>query len=227
MKLSHDAAQALAAEYVLGTLRGPARARFAALASRDPVVAEAMRRWEGAFAPLAQDVAPVEPPQRVWRAIAARIAPSSRSPRASFWKPFGMVMTGVASVMVAFSLWLSLTPAPEPMFEAMLMSPDHTPRMVVAMYRPDELRVKMMHPWKGMPGKSLELWAIPKEGGPRSMGVVSNEAPETMMHVAENDPRIAGAKAFAVSMEPMGGSPTGQPTGPVLCSGAITAVRRT
>ncbi|HXF78179.1 MAG TPA: anti-sigma factor [Usitatibacter sp.] len=226
MKLSRDAAEALAAEYVLGTLRGPARARFASLASRDAAVAGAMRRWEAAFAPLAQRVAPIDPPERVWRAIESRIAPAA-SRRASFWKPFGVVMGGVASVMLAFFLWLSLAPAPEPMFEAMLMSPDHTPRMVVAMFKPDGLRVKMMHPWKNMPGKSLELWAIPKEGSPRSLGMVSNEAPETMVHVAENDPRLADAKAFAVSLEPMGGSPTGQPTGPVLCSGAITAVRRT
>jgi len=226
VKLSREAAEALAAEYVLGTLRGRARARFASLAARDAGVAEAMRRWEAAFAPLARELPPVEPPERVWRTIQSRIAPA-RAPRAAFWKPFALTLGGMASVMVAFFLWLSLAPAPEPMFEAMLMSPDHKPRMVVAMYRPDELRVKMMHPWKDMPGKTLELWAIPKDGSPRSMGMVSNEAPETMMHVAENDPRLADAKAFAVSLEPMGGSPTGQPTGPVLCQGAIAAVRRT
>jgi len=226
MRLSRDAAEALAAEYVLGTLRGPARARFASLAARDARVAEAMRRWEGAFAPLASNVPPVEPPERVWRAIEARIAPA-RAARASFWKPFSVVIGGVASVMVAFFLWLSLAPAPEPMFEAMLMAPDHTPRMVVAKYKPDELRVKVMRPWKSMPDKSLELWVIPASGNPRSMGTVSNDAPETMMHVAENDARLQDAKAFAVSMEPMGGSPTGQPTGPVLCQGLIAAVRRT
>src|SRR5689334_14027440 len=44
VRLSRDAAEALAAEYVLGTLRGPARARFASLAARDARVAEAMRR---------------------------------------------------------------------------------------------------------------------------------------------------------------------------------------
>lgn len=226
MRLSREAAQALAAEYVLGTLRGPARARFAAMASRDSRVADAMRRWEVAFAPLADRVPPVEPPERVWQAIESRIAPAA-APRAPFWKPFSVMMGGVASVMLAFFLWVALAPAPEPMFEAMLMSPDHTPRMVVAMYKPDELRVKMMKPWKDMPDKSLELWVIPASGSPRSLGMVSNDAPETMMHVAENDARLQDAKAFAVSMEPMGGSPTGQPTGPVLCQGLIAAVRRT
>jgi anti-sigma-K factor RskA len=68
---------------------------------------------------------------------------------------------------------------------------------------------------------------MPREGKPRSLGMVSNEAPETVIHIAENDPRVEGANALAVSLEPMGGSPTGEPTGPVLCSGAIAAVRRT
>ena len=39
------------------------------------------------------------------------------------------------------------------------------------------------------------------------------------------DVRVSGAVAFAVSLEPMSGSPTGQPTGPVLCSGSIAPVR--
>lgn len=32
---------------------------------------------------------------------------------------------------------------------------------------------------------------------------------------------LSGIPALAVSLEPPGGSPTGQPTGPVLYSGAI------
>jgi len=45
------------------------------------------------------------------------------------------------------------------------------------------------------------------------------------MRMAHEDPRVSNAVAFAVSMEPMAGSPTGQPTGPVLCSGSIAPVR--
>ncbi|HST01004.1 MAG TPA: anti-sigma factor [Usitatibacter sp.] len=226
MRLSHNAAQALAAEYVLGTLRGAARARFAALAARDARVAEAMRRWEAAFAPLAEDVPPVEPPERVWRAIEARIAPA-KAARAPFWKPFSVIMGGVATVLVAFFLWTSLAPPAQPDFVAVLTAQDKTPRMMVTMYRHEELRVKVMKPWKDMPDKGLELWAMAKDGKPRSLGMVSNDNPETVMHFAQNDERFQDVSAFAVSMEPMAGSPTGQPTGPVLCSGAIAAVQQT
>jgi anti-sigma-K factor RskA len=226
MRLSREAADALAAEYVLGTLRGPARRRFERIASRDPVAAEAMRRWELAFAPLAERVPAVEPSENVWRNIEARIAPRPTLSTAPFWRPFALVAGGMASVLVAFFLWVSVAPPSEPMFVSVLVASDNTPRMMVSMYRPNELRVKMMKPWKDMPGKSLELWAVPDGGKPRSLGMVSNEMPETMIHVAENDPRVMGAKMLAISMEPMGGSPTGEPTGPVLCSGAIAMVKR-
>lgn len=226
MRLSRDAAEALAAEYVLGTLRGRARTRFARIASRDPVAAEAMRRWELAFADLAQRVPGVEPPESVWRNIEARIAPARTFATAPFWRPFALITGGVASVLIAFFLWVSIAPPAQPVFQAMLYDTEKTPRMMVSMYEPDELRVKLMKPWKDMPGKGLELWVIPLQGQPRSLGMVAKDAPETMMHIAGSDPRVQGAKMLAISMEPMGGSPTGLPTGPVLCSGPIAMLKR-
>ncbi len=87
------------------------------------------------------------------------------------------------------------------------------------------LMVRMVKPWKAKDGMGLELWVMPKDGKPRSLGMVKNEMRETVIHVASSDPRVQDAMAFAVSMEPMAGSPTGQPTGPVLCSGVIASVR--
>ncbi len=37
------------------------------------------------------------------------------------------------------------------------------------------------------------------------------------------DPALLGDTVFAVSLEPEGGSPTGQPTGPVLYTGKLVA----
>jgi len=198
MRLSREACESLAAEYALGTLRGRARARFQAK--------------------------PIEPPARVWRAIESRIAlPRAAAP--SYWRSFAMVSGGVASVLLAFLLWTFAAPNPEPDFVAVLMAPDSAPRMVISMHEPDMLKVKMVKPWSAKEGMGLELWAMPRDGKPRSLGMVKNSMDETIIHVAHADPRVQGAMAFAVSLEPMSGSPTGQPTGPVLCSGAIASVR--
>jgi anti-sigma-K factor RskA len=107
-----------------------------------------------------------------------------------------------------------------------LTAQDSGPRMVVSMHEPDELRVKIVKPWSGVEGKSLELWVLPTEGAPRSLGLVPNVGAETLIRIRAGDARMQGATGLAVSLEPAGGSPTRAPTGPVLCSGAIAPVRR-
>jgi anti-sigma-K factor RskA len=75
-----------------------------------------------------------------------------------------------------------------------------------------------------MPADSVhsnELWVIPSDGKPRSLGTMPNGK---QMHM-----RLANALAqlltqgatIAISVEPRGGSPTGAPTGPVVASGAL------
>lgn len=70
-------------------------------------------------------------------------------------------------------------------------------------------------------GSALELWVIPSNGIPRSLGLVTARGPAEL----QIDPGLAkalrpGAK-LAVSREPVGGSPTGQPTGPIVLQGEI------
>jgi anti-sigma-K factor RskA len=66
-------------------------------------------------------------------------------------------------------------------------------------------------------GKSLELWYIGEGKAPKSMGLI-DKGPLRM-------PLPAGATVdkatFAVTVEPQGGSPTGDPTGPIVYSGQL------
>lgn len=228
--LSSDLAHALAAEYVVGTLRGAARRRFEAIARADARVAGIVRRWEAGLVPLIDRLPGVDPPARVWRAIEARIGgrePGARGVWSSvgFWRGFGLLAGGVASVLLAAFLHLAGGPRGEPVFVAVLTAPDAAPRVVVSMHSPDLLRVRMVQPFPETPGKGLELWVLPKEGAPRSLGMIANRPGDTLIHMPATDARVRGANALAVSLEPAGGSPTRQPTGPVLCSGVIAPVR--
>ena len=65
--------------------------------------------------------------------------------------------------------------------------------------------------------KALELWAVPTQGAPRSLGLVSPERGATVLRAG----LLQGTAAFAVSLEPAGGSPTGAPTGPILSVGKV------
>ena len=67
--------------------------------------------------------------------------------------------------------------------------------------------------------KDLELWALPKgETKPHSLGVFP---PSGRQLTAE----LAPDTQLLVSLEPKGGSPTGQPTGPVLYGGWLTTIQ--
>jgi anti-sigma-K factor RskA len=252
-RLAPETAHALAGEYVLGTLRGGARRRFEAFMQADPKVAAIVREWEAQVTPLADRIAPVEPPERVWRAIESRIGPApatwvatndslslGRGPgrgstsssfwdSLAFWRTLGAMTAGAAMVLLSFFLYLSTGPRGEPVFVAVLQEavPNGAVRTVISMHSPDLLRVRMVKPWSDTAGKSLQLWVMPSEGAPRSLGVVPNVPGDTMIEITATDPRVRGAAALALSLEPQGGSPTGTPTGPMVARGVIAPVKRT
>jgi len=230
VRLSADAAQQLAAAFALGTLRGPARRRFERMAREDAALRSLIDGWQYQLAALAADIPGVQPPARVWREIESRISPRPSQPTphtSSLWRPFAMLSAGLATVLLAFFIWTASPQRTEPLFVAVLTAQDSGPRMVVSMDDPELLRVKIVKPWSGVEGKSLELWVLPTEGAPRSLGLVANANAETLIRLRAGDARLQGATGLAVSLEPAGGSPTKTPTGPVLCSGAIAPVRRT
>ena len=69
-----ELAERLAAEYVAGTLRGPARRRLEALLPGHPVLRQAVQDWQDRLLPLTAALDEVAPPERVWRRIEARLA---------------------------------------------------------------------------------------------------------------------------------------------------------
>ena len=92
--------------------------------------------------------------------------------------------------------------------------------LVSAGRRSEQLSVKTLDPAIRVPDKSLQLWAVPASGAPRSLGLVGTEEKATLRLAAAADQSLADVPLLAVSLEPPGGSPTGAPTGPVLFTGA-------
>ena len=229
----------LAAEYALGTLRGAARARFQRWLREDTALALALARWEARLAPMAVAVTPVAPPKRVWDAIAKRlVAAPARGlwENVVFWRNFGLAASGAAAALFAVVV---LTSPPQPVsgpapvvlrvpsgeipasYLAVLSDPKtQKPALLVSAGRKsDQLWVKTLDPSIHVGDKSLELWALPKSGAPKSLGLVSAGEKAMLKLVAAADQSLADVPALAVSLEPKGGSPTGAPTGPVLFSG--------
>src|SRR5512134_3083053 len=76
----------LAAEYVLGTLRGRARLRFQAWLREDAALRRTVAEWESRLAPMAVGIAEVRPPGRVWTAIQSRLGGGAPAAKPGLWE---------------------------------------------------------------------------------------------------------------------------------------------
>jgi anti-sigma-K factor RskA len=219
----------LAAEYALGTLRGRARDRLRRWLRDDGALERAVAEWEARLSPLAQAVRPVRAPARVWSEIEARLGSARATAlwwdRVAFWRPLGILASGAMAALLAVVALLPAGKAPpvEPMpaaYIAVLSDPKtQRPVLVATAARQDaRLSVRALDPAILVSGRSLELWAVPKQGAPKSLGLL--EAEHAMLKLTGTADRALGdIPLLAVSLEPRGGSPTGAPTGPVLYSG--------
>ena len=103
--------EALAAEYVLGTLHGGARRRFAAWLKNDAALRIQVNQWETRLTPMAAAINDVTPPERLWSMVSASISLKSASTNASgpslweslaFWRGLGLTASGIAAALAVF-----------------------------------------------------------------------------------------------------------------------------
>ncbi|MDH0864377.1 anti-sigma factor [Mitsuaria sp. GD03876] len=232
-----ERAERLAADYALGTLRGGARRRFERLMPAHPALALAAARWHARLQLLAGQVEAVEPPERVWAGIQARLfgsaneAPAATDGGAERMKRRGaqlLLWRGISAGAIAASLVLAAMlsrPLPEapPVVVVLRSTPEGLqlmPTGFVASVSADgrALVLKPLAPVTVDGAHALELWAVPKVGAPRSLGLIrAGEAPTTVNRAD----LLLDTSAFAVSLEPAGGSPTGKPTGPIVSAGGV------
>jgi anti-sigma-K factor RskA len=220
----------LAAEYVLGTLRGGARRRFEALLPAHPGLRKAVWRWQDRLVPLTASVPPVTPSSAVWKGIEQRLFGDAATAEVSasvqqritrWWERLGLWQglagaTSLATLALAVALTL---PGPVQPPVVVVMGTEQGPASFVASVGADG-RSLVLKPLAGVTvtaAQALELWAVPPKGAPRSLGLVSNKGATTVLR----EHLLQGTAAFAVSVEPTGGSPTGAPTGPVVSVGHL------
>ena len=227
-----DEVDLLAAEYVVGLLGGEAHASARRLSVEHAGFAAAVARWEERLAPLALWIGEVPAPPAVWRRIAAqipmatassprRVRPASRLwDNAGVWRGIAAAATALAAACVVLVVAVP-RPQPvavEPVAVARIQGETGPAAFVIAFDRPHH---KLVVTPTGAPlaaDRAPELWVIPTGGSPASLGLVRADSPSTLT-APEDLPLDA---VLAVSLEPPGGSPTGQPTGPVIGQGRLS-----
>ena len=120
----------------------------------------------------------------------------------------------------ASQLAAELRAAPRVEYVAVLLDEKAQASMLVTFdAQSQRLVLKRVGAYREASDKSLQLWALPPSGGPRSLGVLGGES---VIRLTAQDVSVRGVPALAISLEPKGGVPSERgPTGPVLFKGAV------
>jgi len=205
----------LAAEYVIGTLRGAARRAFARRRARDPFVDRRVTAWEERFALLTLRLRPVAPSGAVWTGIEGRIG----APVRSSWRALAAAAALVAVLGLGWLVWTETRP---PQAFAVFAAAQGTELWRVDVdARGDRLEVDALVAVDVPSARSRELWALPEGEAPVSLGLMPAAGSVDLALDDRQRAALAAAKNIAVSDEPAGGSPTGAPTGDVLYIAAL------
>lgn len=222
--------EALAGEYVLGTLpadeRRAAEARYAA----DPGFRRAVSEWEIRLQPLADAAgeAPVAAAlrERVLAGIAAAPAiPAGHGNVVALrravrrWQITSALVGAAAAVLAAVVVVGELRPAPQTEFVAVLTAGGDSPAFV-ATVDTAEGTISVRRVADAAPAdKSYELWSIAPNEAPKSLGVVEQVSLTQPLPVSPSGDSLT----LAITLEPKGGSPTGAPSGAPIFSGQLVA----
>ncbi len=225
-KQKRDDDIALAGEFVLGGLTAKDRLAVQKRQLRDPEFAAAIADWENRFAPLADDVRSQTPPARVWAKIEQAAFADAATPglwnAVSLWR---WLSAGFAAAAAASLVALAVLspPAPAPLV-ASLQATGAAPAFLASLDPASGQLVIRAATAPADRERVRELWLIPGDGVPRSLGVMAArgatriEIPASLLAIAAAD------TALAISLEPAGGSPTGKPTGPVIALGKLQQI---
>lgn len=215
---------AIAAEYVLGLLTPEEERAFEARMELDPPFRALVAVWTEDIAALAAAIPEEAPPARVEAALRRRLFPEEEQGWLRRLGVLPALLGGLVAALIV--LWTTdlglLRPQTGPTWEASVAAEDGS--LVIAAHFDPRTGQLRLHRQAGAatPGRSQELWLIAGEAAPVSLGVLP-DAQESVLTVAEG---LRGAMAgglLAVTDEPLGGSPSGAPTGPAIAAGPLTA----
>lgn len=222
----------LAAEYVVGVLPAGERAAVARRIDEDQAFSRLVNHWVARLSPLDATYNSVEPPAFIKAAIDRRLFSTTAAQSTmhaglwsslSFWR--GLAIAALASlIVVAGASFLREPPAPQQQLIASLAA-DGSAVHFLAVYDPGTGSVGLSHvAGEREAGKDFELWMIEGQNAPVSMGVIPAGSATHLTVDKASRAKLAAGAVLAISLEPTGGSPTGQPTGPVVAAGDLRSI---
>lgn len=213
---------ALAVDFILGAMRGAARRRFQQLIMAKPVVRQTLWRWEQHLNPLAESLPETMPNSQLWQRIQQRLGWENASfvkPQRAAIRPLWVGLALAATLMLAVVMLRPMLGSLPPQDIAVIQTSEAKAWWLVSKAQ-QKFTVKATAAVGAEQRNDYELWMLPASGAaPISLGLLPQQGEKTL-DWPDAAQGIAIA-ALAVSFEPLGGSITGAPSGPVLFTAEI------
>ena len=228
-----DESRVLAAEYVLGLLGADERRAVERRMAEEASFAREVAEWEERLGGMASYVTPATPPAHTWRRIEASLGeqlfgPISIWQSLAFWRAFSVGSSVLAAACIAALVYVGLRPPPQtpppraPLLATLTGTQTKMPNFVATIGSDGRSLTIVPAALLTADKRSMELWLIPQGGKPASLGLISAGQPVQLNLPPELLKQVGSGAALAVSLEPLGGSPTGQPTGEVIAHGSLS-----
>lgn len=225
MSLDPQDRAALADNYVLGLMEPMEEAAFEARLAKDSALARTVAQARDRLLPLDLSAPEVSVPP----GFAARVRAAIEAEPPSAVGPVAANLSTAPSRRRALALAASLgllagvvlgwqRPDPAPVVVAVLLDDAGVPQAVVEDYGNDTAEVRFLADVAVPPDRTMQVWTLPSaQMGPVSLGLLPG--PTATRLEGPSLPRPAGRQLYEITLEPIGGSPTGRPTGPILGKG--------
>lgn len=233
--LTEERKNALASEYVLGTLHGRARIRFQALMMQHRGLRQALWRWESRLNTLGETLPSINPRPELWQKIQRQLGfdqsdfptnvvrlpqVADKSTNSNAWKWLTGAATA-AALLLAVLLAIPQQPVERARTQIAVVQSEKAQALWSIELGKDQLIISAGESVVAQPDHDYELWMVAADGRPPvSLGLLPKNGKLTLPRKAILDQvKIA---ALAVSLEPIGGSPNGQPTKVLYTAQIIT-----
>lgn len=225
--------EVIAGEYVLGVLSAEDRCKVEARLKSDRAFAAMVNRWEENLSAINHEFESMTLPGRVFPPIETRLFDGTA-------QDARMAGPGPAGLWNSLPLWRSLTLASAAaaggllLFGSDVFGPTTRPKALIAELSGNENPISLLAYYDAQSGaltlapvaaakpstdRSLELWLIENGKAPVSLGVLTRSGEGAVSVPERLRSKVTGGAMLAISLEPLGGSPTGIATGPVIASG--------
>ncbi|WP_417683449.1 anti-sigma factor domain-containing protein [Pseudidiomarina aquimaris] len=221
---------ALAARYVIGSMRGAARRRFIRLQMQYPELREEVIFWEQRLNELTQQIPTQAAPKTAWAGIQHRLGwqPSAVKAKTPWWAWLSSAAAAVLLVLVIQQPMMQ-PPEPEPVPSTdriAVIQNDSARTLWLIEQREQQLLVSATSNIEALTNEDYQLWMLPANGeAPISLGLLPQQGQRTLTVPANLD--LSQVAALAVSREPLGGSPEAIPTGPVVFTTDLLKAQKT